>query len=723
MSPALLLTFAFSLTQLLFGCTTAEPEYEEIEYPKMVLSESTVEFGEVNLGSAVEKTVYLSNQGAMVMGVGVIEIGAGYASNFTATWDEASIECPEVATDSGAAEAKGLSKGADTASGGDDSAANEDTSKPADSGTDAGEFLFTLAPGCKIPLKVSYTPVETGDLYGSLIIESVQAALTEEQEKAKSLPDYLRDPYHWKQQVYLHGETATEQGLIVVRPRSIDFGYVSSDAGEQSVAQIGISNVGTGNIMLNGITSDGCDSAYEVTFAPGSGSTLHAGETALVEVTYSPLDDDAAYCELHVLSDDLNNPDIDVSIRGNAGFDPENKPPQVWVRSPDPGYKFSGIGTLRMELNLFDVNQPADTLICKVKSAILQKVSIASCTPSDDSGHVFVDIAADDLATGIDTLLVTVTDASETSAYASTSVVVASEYPDGDDDGDGFDESTSPPDCDDRDRLTYPEAAEVFDGADNNCNSLIDEDTPGYDDDGDGLSEEDGDCNDYNEQAYPNAPERGDGVDNDCDGMVDESTSLYDDDGDGYAEVNNDCDDRDPEISPAAIELCDGLDNDCDGIKDAADGCVETSSEPVIVGAVVPSQNACLSGERVALDVKVVDPDGQIVSFTWSDDSGSTESNFDNPTAQSPNWTCPELPEGSGGKKFKVYVVAYDPDNNQVWSFEEISVYPADFTDLYEPYLKVTIPEDTSACATGGGAAALGMVAFGLATVLARRKE
>jgi hypothetical protein len=716
MNAAFLLLAAFSLTRL-SGCAPAQPEYEEINYPKLVLSEGVLEFGETELGNTVERTLYLSNKGEMVMGVGTIEIGPGYTENFAVSWDTALIDCPAVAVDSGTVEATALDSG-----GGRDTSPPKDSTSP-DSGDVAEGLLFTLGPGCKIPLNVSFTPLIPGELYGALIVESVQAELTEEQSKSNELPDYLRDPYHWKQLAYLHGETDMEQGLVVVRPRSVDFGSVSADAGESVTKQIGISNVGNGDILLGGVTNDGCDPSFDLSFAPGAGTTLHAGETSLVEVTFTPDDSNAAYCELHVLSDDINNPDIDVSIRGNAGTDPDNEPPSVWVRSPDPGYRFSGIGTLTVELNLFDVNQPADTLICKIKSAVLQNVSVASCTPTDESGHVFVEIDADDLDVGVDTLLVTVTDASETTAYASTTVVIASEFPEGDDDGDGYDENTTPPDCDDQDRNTYPEAAELFDGIDNNCNSLIDEDTLGYDDDGDAFTEEDGDCNDYNEQAYPGAPERGDGVDNDCDGLVDEGTSLYDDDGDGYAEVNNDCDDRDPEISPAAIELCDGIDNDCDGVSDAADSCLATSIKPVVVGLVKPSQNACLSGEKIPLDAKIVDPDSQVLTYAWSDDSGSTTSNFDNPAAQAPNWTCPELPDGSGGHKYKVYVVAYDTDNNQVWTFEEISVYPADFTDLYEPYLKVTVTEQTGLCSTAGAASALQMMLVGAGAALIRRKR
>jgi len=680
-STALLLLSGLSVSGF-FACAKPQPTTTEIKYPKMVLSETALDFGETDIGLTLDRTFQISNEGEMPMGIGTIDMGPGMEGNFTVTYDVERMECPEGSGDTGAtADAKDTAPPEDTGNqGGQDSGAD-----PVPTGV-----LFVLNPGCHIPITTHFTPIDLGDIYGSVVVTAVQAEPTKEQTDKNLLPDYLRDPTHWEQQVYLHGMTQTEQGLIVVRPRAVDFGYVNVSESASSTRQIGIANVGTGSAVITGVElSSTCDPAFDITYAPSPGRTLQGGETTLVEVTFTPLDTDAAYCEVLVYTDDVNNPEIDVSLRGNSGSDPENQPPQVVVRSPDPGYRFNGVGNLRVELNLFDVNQPADTLICKIKSAVLLHVSVATCTPGDASGHVFVDIPGENLEPGVDTLLVTVTDASETTAYASTSVVVASSFPDGDDDGDGFDEASTPPDCDDTDRNTYPEAAEVNDLADNNCNGLIDEDTDGYDDDGDAFTEQEGDCNDFNSQAYPGAPERGDGVDNDCDGLVDEGTSLYDDDGDGYAEVNNDCDDRDPLVSPAAVELCDGIDNDCDGVRDAADGCASTNSPPIVIGKVNPSQNACLSGERLSLGINVVDPDGQPLTYSWSDDAGTGTLNFDNPTAETVNWTCPEVSEDSLGRKYNVYVVAYDPDNNQVWQFTQISVYPADY-ELYEPYIEVT---------------------------------
>ena len=99
----------------------------------------------------------------------------------------------------------------------------------------------------------------------------------------------------------------------------------------------------------------------------------------------------------------------------------------------------------------------------------------------------------------------------------------------------------------------------------------------------------DQDCDDSRGDVNPDASELCDGVDNDCDGTVDEDTEQVawytDKDGDGYGDAlgtavmscsaitghvsnNQDCDDNNAAIHPGASEICDGLDNDCDGVID-----------------------------------------------------------------------------------------------------------------------------------------------------------
>lgn len=94
------------------------------------------------------------------------------------------------------------------------------------------------------------------------------------------------------------------------------------------------------------------------------------------------------------------------------------------------------------------------------------------------------------------------------------------------------------------------------------------------------------DCNDRDPGDYPDAEEIADGRDNDCDGSIDEGGMQYfrdvDGDGfgnsaefitstsaiDGYVTRGGDCDDNNVNISPDAREAFDSVDNDCDGLID-----------------------------------------------------------------------------------------------------------------------------------------------------------
>ncbi len=132
-----------------------------------------------------------------------------------------------------------------------------------------------------------------------------------------------------------------------------------------------------------------------------------------------------------------------------------------------------------------------------------------------------------------------------------------------DDDLDGFSECEG--DCADNNADIHPDAVELCNNIDDDCNPDTNE---GSDEDNDGKSSCDGDCDDSDPNVYPEAPEICDGKDSNCDQVIPDNEK--DSDGDGVSQCEGDCNEDSADIYPGAIDICgDGVDQDCD----FRDGC------------------------------------------------------------------------------------------------------------------------------------------------------
>ena len=186
--------------------------------------------------------------------------------------------------------------------------------------------------------------------------------------------------------------------------------------------------------------------------------------------------------------------------------------------------------------------------------------------------------------------------------------------------------ATLPGDCDDGTAAVNPDATELCNGVDDDCDGDLDEDdaadaltwyadrdADGYGDPGNttaacnqpsGYLADSSDCDDAARLVNPAADEICNTIDDDCDSLVDDAdsdrlessaTAWYaDDDSDGYGDAGDvtyactqpsdtstdatDCDDTDSDVHPGATEVCNGGDDDCDGFTDDDDPGVDTST-------------------------------------------------------------------------------------------------------------------------------------------------
>ena len=234
--------------------------------------------------------------------------------------------------------------------------------------------------------------------------------------------------------------------------------------------------------------------------------------------------------------------------------------------------------------------------------------------------------------------------------YGSTGTTQACDLPEGYASVDG--------DCDDTRAVVNPDATEVCNDVDDDCDGDIDEDDAAdaatwyTDGDGDGYGDsgtgrvaceaatgevsDATDCDDSDASIYPGADEYCDSTDSDCDGDTDDSDALdaetwyADSDGDGYGDAgsttsacdqpsgyvddDSDCEDGDSTAYPgsSATETPgDGVDTDCDG----NDYCTDLNCDGIPDLAI----GSYYSGSSYSTSSALFYGDGTGFSDSWSD--------------------------------------------------------------------------------------------------------
>jgi hypothetical protein len=645
-----------------------------------------LDFGDVLLGEQVQRTVTIRNTGDTPLGIAQIAMMDGeFASSFSVDYDFVESVCYGGA--------------------------------PSDRGQ-------VLNADCSVPVHVTMAPDTLGPVAAGVQILTA--------DDPSDHPTYHRDPDELFAVAIATGSVYDERPRVHVEPTALDFGFVW--LGETSYRQVRVTNVGSEPLTIGGfeIPADYTDQ-FSVPDDP-TGQAIDPGGSVLVEIAFSPQTVEQVRNEpdtwIRILTDDPSHPASEVRMVADQADTEQDAEPTVTLIGPPPGTIVEG-EELVLELTIHDTNQPAPSLSCRVMSAGLLKTALTQCAAPDDTGHFFVSVPTTLLESGVDTIAVEVWDAFGQKTIVSTTIAYGVTLPEGDADGDGYAGSGAGGlDCDDGDARVYPGAAEIADGKDNDCettcaeaycgavtiDTCIDEDTRLGDSDADcyvedPAAENGGDCNDSDPSTFPGAVDLVDFRDNDCDGEVDEVISHDDLDGDGFSAWSGDCNEADATVGPAAVEYCEGSDENCDGTID--EGCLPADTSPVIVGGLRLERTDIGVGEAVEVTAMGFDPDGDTVSYLWTQDKALTGQALVGSGGEATFRAPDDLPGGAESVTYELMVQVSGDAGPGDWAFGYVTVH--------ENPVETTFGsgDEAGGCGEKGGGTAffvapLGALAWGL---------
>jgi len=173
----------------------------------------------------------------------------------------------------------------------------------ADFAITSGPESVVVAPGANVTVEVTYSPTDEGTDSGTLVIES----------------DDADEPVVT---VSLSGNgVPVPVPEIEVSPLTLDYGDVFLGASLSKT--VTISNVGTANLDVTSIgLGAGSSLDFEVTSGPSLPVSVVPGANVSVQVTYSPIDEDADSGTLVIESNDTDEAVVTVSLSGNGVPEP-----------------------------------------------------------------------------------------------------------------------------------------------------------------------------------------------------------------------------------------------------------------------------------------------------------------------------------------------------------------------------------------------------------------
>lgn len=189
---------------------------------------------------------------------------------------------------------------------------------------------------------------------------------------------------------------------IDLNPGILWFGEVAPGASETKTVEI--TARGSGTLKIEDIALDsGLEGVFSWELPGGAGLPyeMASGVSALLSVTFSPMDGEAWTGELTLSSNDPGARKAAITLLGNSGEEPKgSSAPEVSISRPDWGDYFLTTETVDVTGVVYDAEDPATDLVCL---AYAGSTPVGTATPSADGAFA---ITAAGLPAGDQTLSV-----------------------------------------------------------------------------------------------------------------------------------------------------------------------------------------------------------------------------------------------------------------------------------------------------------------------------